>query len=534
MSTQQRILLAVLLAFIFFTVYDYFYIGPKRQLQNANNTTISYQTSDLQQEAPSQAFDNDIKSQNAPNANNQIATSDVIAKLYSDEYEVHIDKLGRVSKFFLNGDNFKDSSGNRIQLIDSSLSLLPLEIRFSSSIINNEAFITPYKANVNEVRLSKNETGSIVLTQELSDVTITKAIVFTQDKGYKIKISLSKPYDYFISPGFRPNVVADGYTFHGVIIQNPDGSIEKIEDGDIKENRDFSNATFVAASDRYYTTLLSNFEKGLNVVISSVNKDPNAFIRSNGDLNLVGYIGPKTRVNIRAVDERLDSVIEYGFFTVISKPLFSLLNYLHSLIGNWGWSIVAITILIRLVLYPITYRGMVSMNKLKDLAPRVKELQAQYKDDKQKLNVKMMELYKKHGANPMGGCLPILIQIPIFFALYRVLLNAIELKNAPWIFWIEDLAAKDPFFVLPILMGATMFLQQKLMPMNFADPMQEKIMRLLPIIFTFFFLMFPAGLTLYWFVNNLFAIAQQMYVNRVFSKQKEKHELSKKEKHDKS
>jgi YidC/Oxa1 family membrane protein insertase len=163
---------------------------------------------------------------------------------------------------------------------------------------------------------------------------------------------------------------------------------------------------------------------------------------------------------------------------------------------------------------------MVSMQKLKDLAPKMKEIQAKYKDDKQKQSMHMMELYKKHGANPMGGCLPLVLQIPVFFAIYRVLLNAIELKGAAWIFWVHDLAEMDPYFVLPILMGLTMFVQQKITPNTMQDEMQKKIFQFLPVIFTFFFLWFPAGLTLYWFINNLFTIGQQYYINQVFEKKR--------------
>ena len=163
---------------------------------------------------------------------------------------------------------------------------------------------------------------------------------------------------------------------------------------------------------------------------------------------------------------------------------------------------------------------MMSMNKLKDLAPKMKELQEKYKNEPQKLQAQMMQLYKKHGANPMGGCLPILLQIPVFFAIYRVLLNAIELKGAPWVLWIQDLSIKDPFFILPITMGILMFLQQKITPTTFTDPMQEKVMKFLPLIFTFLFATFPAGLTLYWTINNIASIVQQYAINKLFDKQK--------------
>ncbi|MDR0467830.1 MAG: membrane protein insertase YidC [Campylobacteraceae bacterium] len=527
MGTQQRLLLAIVLAFAFFVIYGHF-LAPKNPQEVSNNTTN--QTVD-QQAAPLVQTSDDTKSSVVSTTTSQNAVSgEIIAKVFADQYELHIDRLGRISKYYLNGENFKDENGERIQLLDASFNLLPLEIRFTDTITNNEAFMTPYKSDISEVRLDADENKTVVLTQELSSTVVTKKITFTQNAGYNVDVELTSPLEYFITPGFRPNVVADGYTFHGAIIQKPDKSIEKIEDGDAKKTFTFENARFTAASDRYYTTLLANFDNGFSTVVSSKDNNPNVFIRGKSEMSLTGYIGPKSRENIHAVNKELDPVIEYGFFTAISKPLFSLLYFLHDKIGNWGWAIVILTILIRLVLYPLTYKGMVSMNKLKELAPKVKELQNQYKDDKQKLNVKMMELYKKHGANPMGGCLPILIQIPIFFAIYRVLLNAIELKNAPWILWIEDLAIKDPYFVLPILMGLTMYLQQRLTPTNFIDPMQEKIMRMLPIIFTFFFIWFPAGLTLYWFINNLFSVFQQLYVNRIFDKKKEAAELAKKEK----
>jgi YidC/Oxa1 family membrane protein insertase len=164
---------------------------------------------------------------------------------------------------------------------------------------------------------------------------------------------------------------------------------------------------------------------------------------------------------------------------------------------------------------------MMSMQKLKDLAPKMKDIREKYKDDSQKMNLKMMELYKRHGANPMGGCLPMLLQIPVFFALYRVFLNAVELQGAPWILWIEDLSLQDPYFVLPILMGASMWAQQKITPNTMTDPMQQKIFQWLPVVMTLFFLTFPSGLVLYWLVNNIFTIVQQYVINGAYERQKE-------------
>ena len=253
--------------------------------------------------------------------------------------------------------------------------------------------------------------------------------------------------------------------------------------------------------------------------------NPQIFINAGNSISLNAYMGPKDYKMLKSLSPVLTDVLEYGFFTFIAKPMFAMLNYIYSLVGHWGWTIIITTILIKLVLYPLAHKGMVSMMRLKDLAPKIKEIQEKYKGDPQKASMHMMELYKKHGANPMGGCLPIILQIPVFFAIYRVLTNAIELKGAGFL-WVNDLSLMDPFFILPILMGATMYLQQKITPNTIQDETQRKIFQYLPVIFTFFFLWFPAGLTLYWFVNNLFTVTHQYFLNKAYDKAREQRKAS--------
>ena len=330
--------------------------------------------------------------------------------------------------------------------------------------------------------------------------------------------------NFFITNGFRPNVLADMYAVHGFMAKLADGTLETIADGDLDKNQNLNGIKFISNFDRYYASVVYNFDKTLAIsLMPDSESNVQAFIHGKDNITFSGYAGPKNFKDLAALNKELTDVIDYGFFTFIAKPMFLLLQFLQGYIGNWGWTIVALTILIKLVLYPLSYKGMVSMQKLKDLAPKMKDIQAKYKDDKQKQSMHMMELYKKHGANPMGGCLPLVLQIPVFFAIYRVLLNSIELKGAEWIWWVHDLAEMDPYFVLPILMGATMFLQQKITPNTMQDEMQKKIFQMLPVIFTFFFLWFPAGLTLYWFVNNLFTISQQYYINKVFERKRTEH-----------
>lgn len=225
------------------------------------------------------------------------------------------------------------------------------------------------------------------------------------------------------------------------------------------------------------------------------------------------YVGPKLQDKLATIAEGLELTVDYGWLTVIAKPIFWLLEFIHGLVGNWGWSIILLTIIIKAIFYKLSETSYKSMANMRKFTPRLQAMKDRYGDDKQRLNQAMMELYKKEKINPLGGCLPILVQIPVFIALYWVLLESVELRQAPFILWINNLSAKDPYFILPLIMGISMFIQQKLNPAP-PDPMQAKIMMSLPFIFTVFFAFFPAGLVLYWVVNNIISILQQWYITR--------------------
>ena len=241
----------------------------------------------------------------------------------------------------------------------------------------------------------------------------------------------------------------------------------------------------------------------------------------SGELSSRFYAGPKLQNDLEKLAPGLELTVDYGILTIISKPLFWLLSTIHSAIGNWGWSIILLTILIKAVFFKLSAASYRSMAKMKSAAPKLKSLKERYGDDKQAYQKAMMDMYKKEKINPLGGCLPILIQIPVFISLYWVLLEAVELRQAPWMFWIKDLALKDPFFVLPLMMGITMFAQQKLNPPQ-PDPMMQKMLTMMPIVFTVFFAFFPAGLVLYWFVNNLLSIGQQWAITKGIEKEAKK------------
>lgn len=225
------------------------------------------------------------------------------------------------------------------------------------------------------------------------------------------------------------------------------------------------------------------------------------------------YIGPKIQSDLAALAKHLDLAVDYGFLWWLAQPLFWLMALLQSWVGNWGLAIVLLTLIVKLVLYPLSAAAYKSMANMRRVAPELKRLQSLHEGDRQKLSQAMMGLYKREKINPMGGCFPMLLQMPVFLALYWVLYESVELRHAPLIFWIQDLAAKDPYFVLPILMGITMYLQQTLNP-PVPDPMQARVLQFMPIVFTVFFLFFPSGLVLYWLTNNVLSIAQQYWINR--------------------
>lgn len=326
-------------------------------------------------------------------------------------------------------------------------------------------------------------------------------------------------YDVTIGPGLGQGFVDSKYLFAGPLAydgkkvkQQKPNKIDKdiqVKDAEwfgytskyfafIKINTDVKNAIFMKYNDSAIVKSSSE------IILNPKSKDEKSFII---------FVGPKKYDLLSYYGYNLEKSIEFGVFSFLAIPMLKVMNIFYGATKNYGWSIILLTIIIKIITYPLTLKSMASMKKMKDLQPKMTEIKEKFKGDAQKMNAAMIELYKKHGVNPMGGCLPILIQIPIFFALYKALLVSIELKGAPFIFWITDLSEKDPYFITPILMGASMFIQQKLTP-SAGDPIQQKIFLLMPVIFTFMFLNFPSGLVIYWLTNNILSIGQQIIINK--------------------
>lgn len=518
LSIQARVILATVISFLFFIIFDSFY-APKPVTPAAETTQASSANS-----APVTAqASNETTTATATQSNAPVTSESttVLTTVKFNNTVWAIDALGRVANVTLKEAQFLDEAHEGLKLFNEQMTK-PLEIRFSDAAVNDEAFKKPYTASSAEVDAT-TASKTLVLTQKLTDLTVSKSFTFYPDGHYDLRVNLSKPVEYFITHGFRPSVEVDMMSVHGMMIKQFDDTIEIIEDGDATGYESYRDAKIISSFDRYYATFFYN--NSFDIWVNKVGDDePLGFVKGAPEFEFSGYIGPKYVNVLEGIDPELIDVVEYGIFTFMAAPLFTFLDFLHGFTGNWGWSIVILTIVVRLILFPLSAKGMISMHKLKELAPKIKELQRKYKGDPQKLQSHMMDLYKKHGANPLGGCLPFLLQIPVFFAIYRVLVNAIELKGAEW-FYITDLSLMDPYYIMPILMGVSMYFQQKITPSNFTDPMQEKVFRFLPLIFTFFFLTFPAGLVLYWFVNNLLSILQQFIINKRLETAKvERHE----------
>ncbi len=267
----------------------------------------------------------------------------------------------------------------------------------------------------------------------------------------------------------------------------------------------------------YYTRKIADNQYTAGAIVPIATIAPGA----TGTVGARVYAGPQEQEKLKSVAPGLDLVVDYGWLTVIAAPLFWVLEWFYGWLGNWGLAIIALTVLIKLIFYPLSAASYKSMAKMKQVAPRLQKIREQYGDDRAKLNQAMMELYKTEKINPLGGCLPIVVQIPVFIALYWVLLASVELRQAPFYGWIKDLSVPDPFFILPAIMMGSMIIQTKMSPTP-PDPVQAKVMMIMPFAFGVMFFFFPAGLVLYWVVNNVLSIAQQWQITRLIEGGKDK------------
>ncbi|MDG0814934.1 membrane protein insertase YidC [Bdellovibrio svalbardensis] len=419
--------------------------------------------------------------------------------------------------------NYEDKEKNKIKLgVSDQVALFSMKLTGTDK---------PLEFNVTE-----QAPGHYVGIAQVGEMTVKRELQFdAASSSFKNTISISKATDSIkngfslLIPEHIHEAKSSSFLFpsysHQDFFVGHNGKNETVNFSGAKENfkKGFENSPLVSVGSQYFTAVVldkSQITPEVNLVADVTNKSALAEvtykpvqIAPEMTFSQIFYAGPKSIDVLKSVDPELAGVIDFGFFGMISRPLLYVMKAFHGFVGNWGFAIIMLTLLVRLCVLPFNLMSAKSMKAMQKVQPVIAALREKYKDDAMRLNTEMMAVMKQHGANPVGGCLPMLIQIPVFFALYRVIGSSVELYNSPFILWIHDLSAHDPFYVLPVLMAVFMFIQQKITPSTM-DPTQAKIMLFLPLVFSVFMLQLPAGLTLYMVVSTLFGIIQQYFIMR--------------------
>jgi len=546
-----RAILAIVLAFLILIGYQYLFVSPEQKQPTVEKTVEAPQQKGappaLESPAPAPApvipaeppaeFAQPAMLPSQSGRNITVKTASYTA--------VISEAGGGLKSFKLN--NYKESSGpdSELKELISTDSIIDLPLYFSWGVDPGRAQVPLFVADREELRVESGQSQTLTMTTLLSSgLQVTRRMVFDPE-SYLINVEIDiynssetplqgSPYMSLTNRPFESS--SQRYLFSGPAAL-VDGKLQEVKPDDIEEADKTlkGNITWAAFEGTYFMTGVIPEKQEGNTLKLSVGDDKiktlligaEEVIPANGRLQYKyqAYLGPKKMSTLKEVGHDLDRIVNFGWFDKIAKPALYLLNFFYSYVGNYGVAIILVTVLIKLLFWPIAQKGLKSMKNMQKIQPKMAKLREKYKNDSARLNEEMMNLYKTYKVNPLGGCLPMILQIPVFFALYKVLLQAIELRHAPFMLWITDLSAPDrlmigidiPYLgglpVLTLLMGGSMFLQQRMTPSP-ADPTQAKIMMFLPVIFTFLFLNFASGLVLYWLVNNLLSIAQQYMINK--------------------
>jgi len=530
---EKRALIALGLSFAILMIYQFLFVKPEPQKIPQQSKTVEQEKSvpPLSESSPSEPS-------SAVMAQKQ--------KILSEEKEVRVDTELYSAVFSSKGaalqfyelKKYQDNAGKNVVLLQSPGVVAPLVIGSKDEL---ELAEINFHITGQDLKLdSTHPSGTLVFAYADSGVSVRRTCTFS-NSTYRVDIKdeVSGLPDYWITLG------ADFGLYNGKDMSSHVGPVLLKETDRIEFNLSKLNETksytqglkWIAQEDKYFFASLVPMTTVEEAKIWKY-KDSvvTAFRGKPGNNSFILYAGPKEYDSLKVLNVGLEHIVDFGFFSIIALPLFWVLKFFYQVIGNYGWAIVVLTTLVRIPFIPLVNKSQKSMKKMQDIQPRMAEIREKYKKDPQKMQQEMMQLYKTHKVNPLGGCLPILLQIPVFFALYKILLITIELRHAPFMLWIKDLSAPDTLFghlplsipfiggfaigPLPILMGATMVIQQKMTPTSL-DPTQNKVMMIMPVVFTFLFLNFASGLVLYWLMNNIFSIAQQFYVNQKLAKEKE-------------
>ena len=541
---NQRVLLYFTLFFIVYMIWAQWQLdyGPKPEPVVATQTDLKNEKSLSLEDIP-QAVTSDNAEQLASPVVKEVDTNSERIKVVTDVLEVEIDtKGGDIRRVVLRDYSVtaKNPEEKLVLMTDESINY---HIAQSGLVSVNKGSAPShnaiYRSEQNIYRLAEGEDIIEVplYWENDSGVSVKKVLTFKRN-NYAIDVNYFitadqqnwSGSDYMQLTRSRPvdeneNVFIHTYT--GGVVYNDEIKYEKYDFDDIAEaNLNYQLTDGWVAMIQHYFLASWIPETGKdNLYFSRYNRNKDHYTMGTrtsaitidagqtGEIRSRLVVGPKLQYELEEIAPGLDLTVDYGILTIFAKPLFWLLNAFHELFGNWGWAIIFLTITVKAVFYKLSEMSYKSMAKMRKVAPRIQKMKEQFGDDRQAMSKAMMEMYKREKINPMGGCLPILVQMPVFISLYWVLLESVEMRHAPFVLWLTNLTDKDPYFVLPVLMGISMFIQQKLNPAPI-DPMQQKIFQIMPFAFTIMFAFFPSGLVLYWVVNNILSIAQQYVITK--------------------
>lgn len=532
MDNNKRVLLAVALSLMVLLTWNYFY-PPVTPLTPADNQTISQPNQTVPQPtaAPVAVPATAQSVQFSPVSGNKVTIDTV-------RYKAVLNTSGGVLESFELKD-FKETIAKDSKNIDlitpQSVTKAPLGLIWNTQPTWAQGQWTVQGGDMN---LAAGQSGTLQLTGALGGVQIVRTLIFTSG-SYEIKeeVKISNTSTAQIQGNLAFSVSSvpltaesDKYNVTKIAYHAADGLTEEQDHKDLQQGLESTQPAHWAGIESNYF-LLGLVPTSADMIVRAKLED-NIYRLTIADQMLLDpgttqlrtcscYLGPKKESALAGMPKNLKASINYGFFDIIAKPLNKFLNFLYGYVGNYGLAIIILTITIKILFWPLSHKSYKSMEQMKRLQPMMAKIREKYADDREKMNAEIMQLYKTYKVNPAGGCVPMLLQIPVFFALYQALLGAIELRHAAFIphlpftdmIWLADLSAKDPYYITPLIMGATMFLQQRMAPPA-GDPMQAKVMMFMPVIFTFLFLNFPSGLVVYWLVNNVLSIAQQWLMIR--------------------
>ncbi|MFH2011494.1 MAG: membrane protein insertase YidC [Pseudomonadota bacterium] len=535
---EKRALLAVVLSLLVLFSYQYF-IGKNKKMPINKEVPQTKVTEPLKEGFEDKARKERITSKNGipiVKAKNITQKEEKEVTVKTDLYTAIFTTRGAKLKSW-KLEKYKDKIGKDAQnidlVVDGRSEGYPLGLEFSKTNLNDigEAIFEVDKESISLDAVEEQESISFSWTSP-EGIKIIKKFTFSAGKYLlAMNVNISNLSDKEINGdtilSWKTKLDAsnkvDRYSFSGAAAL-VDGKLEEVKTKKLETDKTYSGTIkWAGYEDKYFiSSIIPEEPRNIKLRMSKSSDDVVSVdliqpieLYSSGEIfySYSLYLGPKDIDILKSVGADLQKALDFGWFDIIAKPLLIFLKYINKYTNNFGLAIIILTIVIKILFFPLTHKSYKSMKDMQKIQPLMLKLKKKYKDDKERLNKEIMLLYRSHKVNPLGGCLPMILQIPVFFALYKALLGSIELRHAPFIFWINDLSAKDPYYITPIIMGASMFIQQKMTP-TVGDPTQAKMMLMMPIIFTVMFLNFPSGLVIYWLVNNVLSIGQQFYINK--------------------